>query len=81
MAAPIDPERYVRLLAERVLLDGEPRTPWGGPVEQAAAALMVVGRLERGEYNPTVSLLELLVKPLRVALSELIAAAERRRGL
>ena len=41
----------------------------------------VVGRLERGEYNPTVSLLELLVKPLRVTLSELIAAAERRRGL
>ena len=40
----------------------------------------VVGRLERGEYTPTVSLLELLVKPLRVALSELIAAAEKRCG-
>jgi transcriptional regulator with XRE-family HTH domain len=40
----------------------------------------VVGRLERGEYNPTVSLLELLVKPLRVGLSELIAGAERRCG-
>jgi len=41
----------------------------------------VVGRLERGEYNPTVSLLELLAKPLRLALSELIAGAERRCGL
>jgi transcriptional regulator with XRE-family HTH domain len=40
----------------------------------------VVGRLERGEYNPTVSLLELLIKPLRVDLSELIAGAERRLG-
>jgi transcriptional regulator with XRE-family HTH domain len=40
----------------------------------------VVGRLERGEYNPTVALLELLIKPLGVALSELIAGAERRRG-
>ena len=40
----------------------------------------VVGRLERGEYNPTIALLELLVKPLRVALSELIAAAEKRCG-
>ena len=38
----------------------------------------VVGRLERGEYNPTVSLLELLIKPLSVALSELIAGAEKR---
>lgn len=38
----------------------------------------VVGRLERGEYNPTVSLLLLLVNPLGVALSELIAAAEKR---
>ena len=40
----------------------------------------VVGRLERGEYNPTVALLELLIKPLRVALSDLIADAERRCG-
>jgi transcriptional regulator with XRE-family HTH domain len=40
----------------------------------------VVGRLERGEYNPTVALLLLLVKPLRVSLSDLIAAAERRGG-
>ena len=38
----------------------------------------VVGRLERGEYNPTISLLELLIKPLNVALSELIAGAEKR---
>ena len=40
----------------------------------------VVGRLERGEYNPTVALLELLIKPLRVGLSDLIASAERRCG-
>lgn len=40
----------------------------------------VVGRLERGEYNPTIALLELLVKPLRVALSDVIAGAERRCG-
>ncbi len=40
----------------------------------------VVGRLERGEYNPTVSLLQLLVKPLGVALSELMAGAEKRCG-
>lgn len=40
----------------------------------------VVGRLERGEYNPTVSLLQLLVKPLGIAVSELIAGAERRGG-
>ena len=39
-----------------------------------------VGRLKRGDYNPTVSLLESLVKPLRVALSELLAGAERRCG-
>ena len=38
----------------------------------------VVGRLERGEYNPTLSLLQLLVRPLRMPLSELIAAAELR---
>lgn len=38
----------------------------------------VVGRLERGAYNPTLSLLQLLVKPLRIPLSELIAAAELR---
>jgi putative transcriptional regulator len=40
----------------------------------------VVGRLERGEYNPTFSLLLLLIKPLGVGLSELIAGAERRHG-
>ena len=40
----------------------------------------VVGRLERGAYNPTVTLLELLIVPLKVELSELIAGAERRRG-
>ena len=40
----------------------------------------VVGRLERGEYNPTVALLELLIKPLRIGLSDLIVSAERRRG-
>lgn len=40
----------------------------------------VVGRLERGEYNPTFSLLLLLIKPLGVSLSELIAAAELRGG-
>lgn len=40
----------------------------------------VVGRLERGEYNPTVALLELLIKPLRASLSDLIVGAERRRG-
>jgi ribosome-binding protein aMBF1 (putative translation factor) len=38
----------------------------------------VVGRLERGEYNPTIALLEQLIKPLCVALSDLIAGAERR---
>jgi transcriptional regulator with XRE-family HTH domain len=41
----------------------------------------VVGRLERGEYNPTVSLLLLLAGPLEIKLSELIAGAERRRDL
>jgi transcriptional regulator with XRE-family HTH domain len=40
----------------------------------------VVGRLERGEYNPTVSLLRLLVGPLGVAISELFAGAEKRYG-
>lgn len=40
----------------------------------------VVGRLERGEYNPTFSLLLLLIRPLGVGLSELIAGAERRDG-
>ena len=40
----------------------------------------VVGRLERGEYNPTVSILQLLIEPLKVELSELMAGAERRRG-
>ena len=40
----------------------------------------VIGRLERGEYNPSVALLELLIKPLRVALSDLIAGAEKRCG-
>lgn len=40
----------------------------------------VVGRLERGEYNPTIALLEQLIKPLRVALSDLIAGAEKRCG-
>lgn len=40
----------------------------------------VVGRLERGEYNPTIAILELLIKPLRVELSDLIAGAERRRA-
>ena len=40
----------------------------------------VVGRLERGDYNPTVSLLQLLIAPLQVELSQLIAGAERRRG-
>lgn len=40
----------------------------------------VVGRLERGEYNPTVSILQLLIGPLKVELSELMAGAERRRG-
>ena len=39
----------------------------------------VVGRLERGEYNPSVSLLQLLIEPLKVELSVLIAGAERRR--
>lgn len=47
MADPIDPERYLRLLAERTLLDGEPGTPWGGPVERAAAALTAVEVLDR----------------------------------
>ena len=40
----------------------------------------VVGRLERGEYNPTVTILELLIVPLKVDLSVLIAGAERRRS-
>ncbi len=40
----------------------------------------VIGRLERGEYNPTIALLLLLIKPLGVSLSELIAGAERRCG-
>ena len=39
----------------------------------------VVGRLERGEYNPSVALLQLLIEPLKVELSELIAGAEHRR--
>ena len=38
----------------------------------------VVGRLERGDYNPTLTILQLLAKPLGAPLSELIAAAERR---
>jgi transcriptional regulator with XRE-family HTH domain len=41
----------------------------------------VVGRLERGEYNPTVTILELLIVPLKVDLSVLMAGAERRRSL
>ena len=40
----------------------------------------VVGRLERGEYNPSVSLLQLLIGPLKIELSELMAGAERRRN-
>lgn len=40
----------------------------------------VVGRLERGAYNPTVTILELLIVPLKVDLSVLIAGAERRRS-
>ena len=40
----------------------------------------VIGRIERGEYNPTLALLLLLVKPLGVSLSALIAAAEKRGG-
>ena len=41
----------------------------------------VVGRLERGEYNPTVTILELLIVPLKVDLSVLITGAERRRNV
>ena len=40
----------------------------------------VVGRLERGAYNPTVTILELLIVPLKVDLSVLIAGAEGRRS-
>jgi hypothetical protein len=42
---PVEPERYVRLLAERTLLDGEVAGPFAGPVERAAAALVAAGVL------------------------------------
>jgi transcriptional regulator with XRE-family HTH domain len=38
----------------------------------------VVGRLERGKYNPTVDTLASIAAKLSVPLSELFAAAERR---
>jgi len=38
----------------------------------------VIGRLERGSYNTTLLSLESIAARLRVPVSELIAAAERR---
>jgi XRE family transcriptional regulator, regulator of sulfur utilization len=38
----------------------------------------VVGRLERGRYNPTVETLFVIALKLNVTLSELFAGAERR---
>jgi transcriptional regulator with XRE-family HTH domain len=38
----------------------------------------VVGRLERGEYNPSVRTLYLIAEELKVPLSELFAGAEKR---
>jgi len=39
----------------------------------------VIGRLERGEYNPSLRTLVSIQTALNVPLSELIAGAERRR--
>ena len=38
----------------------------------------VVGRLERGKYNPSVKTLYLIAEELKVSLSELFAGAEKR---
>ena len=45
MGAPVGPERYLRLLAERALLDGQHRPPTGSALERAAAALAGAGVL------------------------------------
>ena len=46
MRDAVEAELYLRLLAERVLLDGEPPSPVGGSVPAAAAALVAVGAIE-----------------------------------
>jgi transcriptional regulator with XRE-family HTH domain len=38
----------------------------------------VIGRLERGTYNPTVMTLLAIVAELDISLSELVSSAERR---
>jgi transcriptional regulator with XRE-family HTH domain len=45
----------------------------------AGVHMNVVGRLERGVYNPTVLLLQAIAIKLNVSLEELLAGAERRR--
>ena len=46
MLEPAEAELYLRLLAERVLLDGEPQHLAGGSVPSAAAALVAVGAIK-----------------------------------
>jgi transcriptional regulator with XRE-family HTH domain len=44
----------------------------------AGVHINVVGRLEKGSYNPTVLLLSALAIKLEVSMEELFAGAERR---
>jgi XRE family transcriptional regulator, regulator of sulfur utilization len=46
--------------------------------EQAGVHTNVVGRLERGSYNPTVLTLAAIALKLNASLEELFAGAERR---
>jgi XRE family transcriptional regulator, regulator of sulfur utilization len=47
--------------------------------ELAGIHTNVVGRLERGDYNPTILVLHAIAVKLNVSLEDLLAGAERRR--
>lgn len=68
VATPADPERYLRLLAERTLRDGERLPPWGGTVEQVGRALVSAGVLDASVADT-------------VAYEHAVACAERGLGL
>jgi hypothetical protein len=41
-----DAKRYLRMLGEKELADHAPHSPWAGPVDHAAAALVAVGAID-----------------------------------
>lgn len=51
----VDPERYLRMLGERTLLEGGQGNPFAGPVDRAASALVAVGALDEALADSVVA--------------------------